>query len=360
MSDHIPKLQELLHATEPASLADRVHALLERQQTEWPQLAEARDRLKLIDWRIVRYADAELRLQHNPGRMASSAARTDTAAVARRPCFLCPEHQPAEQQSMWFCDYRLQANPYPIFANHLTISARTHTPQLIGGELPLMLALARGLGSEFSMLYNGARCGASAPDHRHFQAGERGFLPLDTQYQALCSRHGRNLPSLRQCEVVGVDDGMRRMVLLVSDSAHDLSEAFDLLRQVLEQFGVEPTHPSTRTPSDRDLTFLNRALSTPDEPMMNLLLSYERGFWRLMVFLRSRHRPDAFFALDPDRVVFSPGAVDMGGVCIFPVARDFERVNGQELAAMLQQVALPQKRFGQVLEVLERRLKRRS
>lgn len=364
MPDRTSTSQELLHATEAACLAHPVRALLERQQAEWPQLAAARARLKHIACRTVHHAGVELRLQHNPARMASSEARTDAASVARRPCFLCPEHQPSEQQSVWFGDYRVQANPYPIFENHLTISARKHVPQLIGQELPAMLALARGLGPDFTVLYNGARCGASAPDHRHFQAGERGYLPLDTHWQAWCSRYGRTLPTLRQCEVVGVDDGMRRVVLLVSKQADDLAEAFAMLRVVLTQKGVESPAPSTRVAGTPDPSTQvagtpdpsTRVAGTSDEPMMNLLLGYENGFWRLMVFVRSRHRPDAFFAPDPERVVFSPGAVDMGGVCIFPVAGDFERVSARELAAMLQQVALPRERFEQVLYELEQRL----
>ena len=166
--------------------ASKAHALLEQQKGAWEMLRNGYDTLRTVRTRVFEFDGFQVKVQFNPGRLTSTVAKVDAASIKERKCFLCTENLPPAQRGIPSDgDYLVLCNPFPIFPEHFTISSVRHTPQLIRDSFGTLLNLTRDLGSRYTVLYNGPRCGASAPDHLHFQAGNRSYLPIDAEYQAL-------------------------------------------------------------------------------------------------------------------------------------------------------------------------------
>ena len=146
------------------------------------------DTLQSVRTKVYDFGGVQIKVQFNPGRLISTSAKVDAASIKERKCFLCAENLPPAQRGIP-CDgeYIVLCNPFPIFPEHFTIPSLHHTPQLIRDSFAALLRLTRELGSRYTVLYNGPRCGASAPDHLHFQAGNRSYLPIDAEYDALAS-----------------------------------------------------------------------------------------------------------------------------------------------------------------------------
>ena len=147
-----------------------INKLIARQLRDWDVAGRNYAALGDVATRTLSLGESVVTLQFNPERRRSSAALIDKRSLARRRCFLCTEHQPAKQKAvLWGDHYKIQVNPYPIFKRHLTIADLRHEPQRLSGRVTDMLQLAKAL-PEFVLFYNGPQCGASAPDHAHFQA----------------------------------------------------------------------------------------------------------------------------------------------------------------------------------------------
>jgi uncharacterized protein DUF4922 len=244
-------------------------------------------------------------LQHNPGRLRNTTADVAAAASGARPCFLCAGSLPPEERGVAFGDELVVlCNPHPILDRHLSIVHREHLPQRLPGRVGLMLDLAQALGPEYFVLYNGPRCGASAPDHLHFQAASRDLLPVARELP-----EGATVLTPAQCG--------RSVVGLRAARPQRLQ---GWLEQVLDALPVPAGH---------------------DEPMVNLLCLAQEGALAAYLFPRRKHRPDAFHAEGDARLVISPGAIDMAGVLVVPEHRDFERLDGEAVAALYEEVALP-------------------
>ncbi|HAR96325.1 MAG TPA: DUF4922 domain-containing protein, partial [Deltaproteobacteria bacterium] len=163
---------------EGPKLADLCRGLLDEQKTSWPQLSEAYEALGSAKTRLLACNGFSVRLLHNPGRLTSTDAKVDAADISRRPCFLCADRLPHPQKSILYRhEYLILSNPMPVMSGHLTIPHISHRPQTIIANTQTFLALAADLGKEWIILYNGPRCGASAPDHLHFQAVPRAAVP---------------------------------------------------------------------------------------------------------------------------------------------------------------------------------------
>lgn len=276
----------------------QVKALFERQLANWPTVTRNYDALQRVSTRTLSVGGSKVVLQFNPERIRSSAASVDKAALKARKCFLCCENQPAEQEKiMWHDLYKIQVNPYPIFPRHLTIASVVHTPQLIGGRIGHMLRLAADL-PDYVLFYNGPKCGASAPDHMHFQAGNKGFMPIVDEV-AVAAR--RTVFSTGTCTVSLVDSLARRLFIVDAADAADAEKAFDLLQKAM---------PLT----DGD-----------QEPMQNILCWHDGSQFHIMVFPRVRHRPSCYGAGE-GQFTLSPASVDLGGVMAVPVERDFSNL----------------------------------
>ncbi|MGB6033953.1 MAG: DUF4922 domain-containing protein [Bacteroidota bacterium] len=311
------------------NLAERAHALFLQQKTDWNLAREGYASLGSVEFRRFTFDRFEIDVQFNPGRLTSSSASVDEASVRSRKCFLCSANLPPGQRGVAFGEeYLLLCNPYPIFPEHFTITHRKHTPQRIAGAFPTFLQLSKELGSRYIVFYNGPKCGASAPDHLHFQAGSRGFLPIEREYPLLKGQQSEVMLRQPGLTVLAVEGYLRRCIILESDRTETLVRAFELL---MEHLGG----------SD----------APGEEPMVNILSLYE-GFWRVILFPRAKHRPSFYYEEGDRRILLSPAAVDLGGVCITPLEEDFRKITRQRIVQMYDEVCLPEEKFARLKEAL--------
>lgn len=282
-------------------------AFITAQRAEWPLAARNFDALEGVEVRGIAMPGMDIKVQFNPARIVSSGAKVDARSLAERPCFLCEKNRPAEQRGIEWRGYTVLVNPFPIFPRHLTIPAVGHTPQRIQGRVADMLALAAELPG-YTVFYNGPRCGASAPDHMHFQAGNSDFLPI---WQALDAAPLRTV----------ADDG----------AGTRLSVCTALPVNV---FVVDAATPEA---GERMFERLYRVLPEgEEEPMMNLLAAGSR----LVVVPRKRHRPSFYGTEGEGCMLLSPASVDMGGAFITPRREDFDRLDAQLLARVFDELCL--------------------
>lgn len=290
--------------------------LLERRQLAgWPLARQHFEALAQVETRRFLVNGREIVVQFNPARIRSSAAKVDSGSLRARPCFLCAANLPAEQLRLPMgARYLLLTNPYPIFREHFTLPATEHAPQRIAGRIDDLLTLTRAL-APFTLFYNGPACGASAPDHAHFQAVTPGAMPLDRDLPRLWAE----APLLRQ-----IPGGSLRLLLGY------LRNGF-LIRAA--------TVPAARTL----FRLLYAALPLPAgevEPRMNLFCYRLAEEWILVVVPRRRHRPWQYDAEGAERFISSPGAADIGGLFITARREDFDKVSAALLQDLYEQVCL--------------------
>lgn len=167
------------------NISTKTKQLIRTQLQDWPLAKNNYDGLqKVITRDVLLPGGSTVQVQFNPERIRSSAAKVDAKSIQERACFLCAENRPPQQQGLAFDDdYTILINPFPIFPEHLTIPHNSHTDQLIAPYFGTMLSLAKELEG-FTLFYNGPKCGASAPDHFHFQAGTKGFMPIEEDFRS--------------------------------------------------------------------------------------------------------------------------------------------------------------------------------
>ena len=303
--------------------AGKAHALLEQQKGVWELLRNGYDTLRTVRTRAFEFDGFQIKVQFNPGRLTSTVAKVDAASIKVRKCFLCTENLPPAQRGIP-CDgeYLVLCNPFPIFPEHFTISSVRHTPQLIRDSFAALLQLTRDLGSRYTVFYNGPRCGASAPDHLHFQAGNRSHLPIDAEYDLVKEKLGSWLVRSGVLRAYAFEDYLRRHVAFESPDATLLQRAFGALYEVLQDGGP-----------------------AGEEPMLNILGFYTNGEWRIHVFPRAKHRPAFYFKEGDEKLLISPAAVELGGICTTPREQDFERVTREHIMEMYYEVCVSADKF---------------
>ncbi|SFE27139.1 ATP adenylyltransferase (5',5'''-P-1,P-4-tetraphosphate phosphorylase II) [Thermophagus xiamenensis] len=300
-----------------------VHKLIDEQLINWPLARDNYQGLSSVKTRVLEVAPATtMRIQFNPARIRSSAAKVDEQSIRQRKCFLCSENLPVQQRGIGFGDYTILVNPFPIFTRHLTIPHKDHIDQRIEGRLTDMLNLARAL-PDFVIFYNGPRCGASAPDHFHFQAGNKGFMPVEKE---LSAHPGKiKLLDRDRVKVFSIENYLRKTLVFESDDEEMLLKWFT-----------------------RVFTFLGKVQHMEVEPMVNILCSRERDLWRVFLFPRREHRPRQFYAEGAEQILLSPASVDFGGVLITPREEDFEKLNADTINDIFNQVTLDDDTWTQV------------
>lgn len=307
----------------------RIEELFRRQLDCWEEARNNYAALHDIKIKTLDVGQVTYTIQFNPARIVSSSAKVDKQSILRRPCFLCAENRPAEQEGLPIGGhYTLLVNPLPIFPHHLTLPENRHTEQCIIDRFDDMLGLAREL-KDFTLFYNGPRCGASAPDHAHFQAGDRHFMPIESNWRPLVAD---TVGTLRHATLYHLKDLPRTTLVLESADRGDLVELFNIIY------------------NEMTLKLGN------DEPMMNLLTLYEDGGWVVFLFPRDRHRPACFDAEGDDNLLSSPASVELGGVFITPVAGDFEKIDSAILSQILSEVCLSPDKFSQLIERIRQHL----
>ena len=262
-------------------------------------------------------------VQFNPGRVKSSVARTDAQSIRERKCFLCAENRPAQQQGLCYPpDYDILLNPYPIFPRHLTIPSQSHTDQRIATRMGDMLRLAKDL-PDFVVFYNGPRCGASAPDHLHFQAGSKGLLPIE--HDAVHYQGKQLIGSTQQGKIYDMENYLRQALIIESNDWDWLTAQFNAIMRHLCSLQPEES-----------------------EPMLNLLSWYDNEQWRLVIFPRVGHRPRQFFASGEEQLLFSPASVDFGGLLTTIRLEDFDRMDADIIQDMFSQLTFPPDLWGKL------------
>lgn len=310
--DHAPRLH-------PGSdLAAYCHALHLQQRATWPLAAAGYRALDSTEVRSCELHGLEIRLQLNPARLASSTATAGSAAVRARPCFLCIGNLPAGQQALTYGDrYLILVNPYPVAPEHFTVPAVDHVPQRIGDAIADLLSLCRDLAPRYTVLYNGPQCGASVPEHRHFQAVSAGYLPLDRDFSRIRDHQGTPWGACRGVRYTGLEHLPCPCVALEAEAAEPLQESLTHL-----------------------LDHLNNLVPGSGEPMVNIIGRYRQG-WRLLVVPRSRHRPSSFLDADGNGILLSPGTADVSGHCVVPRREDFRSLQRAHLQRVFEEVCLP-------------------
>lgn len=300
--------------------------LLNEQLTSWEMARNNYAALSEVQVKELNVNGISYKIQFNPARLVSSGAKVDAKSIQERKCFLCPANLPSVQKGISFGGhYNILINPFPIFPRHLTIPEELHVDQRIIIRFGDMLDLAQAL-SEYTIFYNGPKCGASAPDHAHFQAGNKGFMPIEkdwrTQVDGKVAEYGKAV-------LWHLNDAPRATLIIESEEKKTVLELFNLIYRSL--------------PLKED----------EEEPMMNVLTLYENDKWIVFIFPRARHRPACYAAEGEANLLSSPASVDLGGVFIMPVEKDFRKITASDLTQILCEVCLSPADF----QLLKQRIK---
>jgi len=197
-----------------------------------------------------------------------------------------------------------------------------HTDQLIYDRFPDMLDLAEAL-DDFVVFYNGPKCGASAPDHMHFQAGNKGFLPLE-----------KDVLTVKREMIINNEDSLcytlpdyhRNVIVIESEKKENVENLFNRIYETLEIKEGEK------------------------EPMLNIITWYEKGKWISCIFPREVHRPKCFFAEGDDNILISPASVDLSGVCVLPLERDFEKITADDIKVVFNEICVGDEKMNEILK----------
>lgn len=293
--------------------------LFREQLSTWEQARENYEALNRVKTKEIVVDGFPFKVQFNPARIVSSAAKVDAKSIQERKCFLCKENRPVVQRGLDYINtsdnadhYTVLINPFPIFPKHLTIPLLKHQDQLIYGRFDAMLNIAKEL-PQYTLFYNGPKCGASAPDHFHFQAGNKGFLPIEDEL-----------------------DKLSKSLIYKSDN----TELFELTS------GINGALLMRSNSKEESLIVFNKIYSTlyvkqgDSEPMLNILCWMSEGLWTTVFFIRSKHRPSHYFAEGDSNILLSPASVDLGGVFITPLEKDFDKISAIDIKEILEEVCI--------------------
>ena len=298
---------------------DRIHKFVGDQLSRWPLACDNYRALKNVRVREMQVGGLNVKLQFNPARMISSAAKLNKEDIAKRRCFLCAENRPKEQIMLRYegrkgKKYHILVNPYPIFPDHLVIAKNRHVDQSIWHRYVDMLDLARK-HSGYTFFYNGPKSGASAPDHHHFQAAPTGLIPL---VEDVCqsSQDLDFLTSIQDAKLFHYKKFTTGVFVLRAETVKSAAKLFYRLLDCMDVPEGEK------------------------EPLFNLFTYWKNGEYCSIVVCRSRHRSHHYFSEGPDHLTMSPGCADMGGVFIVPVEEEYERLSPELLSEMVEEVSI--------------------
>lgn len=303
---------------------------IENQLAKWQTAHTNHEALNQIETRRFELAGNTITVQFNPARAVSTCAKVDKSSIEARKCFLCPENKPNEQDEIIISldePFSLRINPYPILPGHLTISSLKHQDQVLADktirQLPgkLISWLEEYFASGYVLFYNGAKCGASAPDHFHFQAVKQSDVPVIQQWERLMetavrekeikTENGNTYSSFQITSYI-----CPIQVFICNHSADILPE---MINQYLESL---PLHEGE------------------SEPRYNLFAwqDKQRGF-TMAYFPREEHRPACYTATGGEQLLVSPGALDMAGLLVTPRKEDFDKITESDITQIYKEVA---------------------
>ena len=319
--------QQMLQGKQELMADSPLQRFFNRQLEKWEAARQRYHDLRSTKTRELVVGTYSIQVQWNPARMVSTGAKMDQKTIAERPCFLCEKNRPKEQiKKEVDGQYELLVNPFPILQQHFTIPSLKHQPQRIlesYGEIHKLLEEY----PEMMVFYNGPQCGASAPDHAHFQAGTSGLLPLQKSWQRL-SRNLTPLISLNDDEDISLIDEYPCTALLIrSRSQYGDEQLFRRLYEALP--------------------------ATEPEPMMNIVSWRSNDDFLSVVFPRTKHRPDCYYKEGNEQFIISPGALDMAGLIITPRQEDYERLTPEIALGILDEITLKGEPLQQLIDSLK-------
>lgn len=308
-------------------ISSAVNSLISSQLDDWELAGNNYRDLADVMIRSLKMGNGiSVKVQFNPARIRSSAAKVDKDSLKERPCFLCTQNLPRKQEWVDFNDrYLILVNPFPIFPRHLTIAMKEHTDQRIKGRFSDMLLLAEAL-DDYTVFYNGPRCGASAPDHFHFQAGNKGFMPVEEESRFFPRKR---IYSDKSSSIAVMEGYLRHTLVLEGRSVESLDRRFTKIYDILQQIQ-----------------------KVEDEPMMNILAAFDENRWRVFIFPRRAHRPVQFYEKGDRQILLSPASVDFGGVWITPRREGFEKLDAAAVKDIFSQVSLGKEDWRGLIKLL--------
>lgn len=320
--------RQMMSGKNESMAESQLHRFTNRQLEVWESAHQRFRDLKQVETRQLLLGDNSFTVQFNPARMVSTGAKIDHKSLAARPCFLCGKNRPDEQMTKTIDeDFELLINPFPILPEHYTIPLRRHEPQQIAPHYAEIYKLLDCF-PELTVFYNGPRCGASAPDHAHFQAGSSGILPLQQAWQRLAH-------SLEPVMTLGEDD---QLAVVKAYPCH--------------AFAIKCRSAKAGEKLFRELYRALPMREGDTEPMMNIVAWRQDDSYVSVVFPRKKHRPDCYFAEGANQMLISPGALDMAGLIITPRKEDFERLTAAQLGHILCEMSISQRDMQHVLDRL--------
>ncbi len=320
-------LRELSKFGNVQDLNEQAVALVNQQSSQWELAKSNYNALQEVKSNTYFFDPFKIVTQYNPERIRSSAAKTDAKSIAERPCFLCTKNLPKEQEGLLFNEkYLILTNPFPIFTRHLTISKLDHIPQQIENHVSDLLDLSRELYG-FTVFYNGPECGASAPDHFHFQAGSRGWLPIEEEYKVL-AKNPDFLFRTNNTKIFAGKNYLRRVLVLSSVDKNEVLRHFNRIYHILSK-------------------------GRQKEPMLNILCFFENKMWNLIIFPRDKQRPSHFFETGEEQIVVGPAAVELGGILVLPREADFLKITKKEIQEIYEEVTINNRDFENLIRQLK-------
>lgn len=302
----------------------------ENQLAKWQTARTNHEALNQIETRRFELAGNTITVQFNPARAVSTCAKVDKSSIEARKCFLCPENKPNEQDEIIISldePFSLRINPYPILPGHLTISSLKHQDQVLADktirQLPgkLISWLEEYFASGYVLFYNGAKCGASAPDHFHFQAVKQSDVPVIQQWERLMET------AVREKEIKTENGNTYSSFQITSYicpiQVFICNHSTDILPEMINQYLESlPLHEGE------------------SEPRYNLFAwqDKQRGF-TMAYFPREEHRPACYTATGGEQLLVSPGALDMAGLLVTPRKEDFDKITESDITQIYKEVA---------------------
>ena len=325
-------------------IQQRIEQLFQKQTLSWElakenyqALEQYRPRTKEISkWFGNNCLSAELFL--NPKRILSAAAQTDTVSIHSRPCFLCQTNRPQEQEFISYGNYQILVNPYPIFKHHFTIVDKEHKSQSIAGRFKDMIELT-DIMKEYFLMYNGPECGASAPDHAHFQACSKEETMRGPYYDRILlidddkvQIYYKDFP----CCFIRIQaedkETMSKTFHLIYDILASNNNGKEPMMNILAWYGLE------RTKEDFGKNYDDEFESVAEHP------------YNCIIFLRSKHRPDCYYAKGDEQIIISPAIAEMNG--IFPIVReeDMEKLTPEKVYDIYREVSISKEKLQEIIE----------
>ena len=321
--------QQMLQGKQELMNDSPLQRFFNRQLEKWDDARRRYHDLRNVQTRELVVGASSFHVQWNPARMVSTGASIDKKTLSKRPCFLCEQNRPKEQFKKSINNqYDLLVNPYPILPIHFTIPSVKHEPQLIRNSYGEIHRLLEEF-PELMVFYNGPKCGASAPDHAHFQAGTSGTLPLQKSWKRL-SHHLTKIVELNEGEDISlIEEYPCPAILIRSQSQYGDEQLFLRLYEALPLKDGEA------------------------EPMMNIVSWRYQDDYLSVIFLRDKHRPDCYYAEGDAQYIISPGALDMAGLIITPRQEDYNRLSPERALSILAEVSISKEELQQVIERLK-------